>query len=379
MAVNLPEGFRAAAVACGIRKSGRADLAAVMSDVPVEWCGTFTRNAAAAAPVEWCRGKLSQPVRGVVVNSGNANACTGQAGYEAVDSVLAGAASAFDCDSEELLVASTGPIGVALPVDQITAALPRLATTLTKSTNEFAEAILTTDTKIKRAQAQAGSATIVGVAKGSAMLAPNMATMLAFITTDAVLPPGCQTHLRRSVENTFNRISVDECESTNDSVFLFGSGTHDVGEDVFFAALFDVCKSLAEQMARDAEGATRVMRIHVEGAKNDDEAFSFGKAIAGSVLWRAAVHGADANWGRIVSALGSVDHSLDLTQVHVSIGPELVFAKGEPTGSLHAAAEAMSADEFIVRCEVGPGSGSVELLSVDLSPEYVSMNAGGLT
>lgn len=377
--MNMPEGFRAAAVACGIRKSGRVDLGAVMSDVPVEWCGTFTRNAAAAAPVDWCRGRLGQPVRGVVVNSGNANACTGRGGYEAVDRVLAGAASAFDCSPDELLVASTGPIGVALPVDQITAALPRLATTLGKSTDEFAEAILTTDTKIKRAQAHAGRATITGVAKGSAMLAPNMATMLAFLTTDAALPPGCQSQLRRSVETTFNHISVDECESTNDSVFLFGRGLYEVGEEVFSTALFDVCKSLAEQMARDAEGATRLVRIHVEGAKTDDEAFSFGKAIAGSVLWRAAVHGADANWGRILSALGSVDHSLDLTQLHVSIGPELVFSKGEPTGSLRAAAEAMSADEFTVRCEVGPGRGAVEILSVDLSPEYVSMNAGGLT
>lgn len=375
----MPDGFRSAAVACGIRKSGRVDLGAVMSDVPVEWCGTFTRNAAAAAPVEWCRSRLGQTVRGVVVNSGNANACTGRAGYEAVDRVLAGAASAFDCAPNELLVASTGPIGVALPVDQITTALPSLATTLGKSTDEFAEAILTTDTKIKRAQAQAGRATITGVAKGSAMLAPNMATMLAFITTDAALPSGSQGQLSRAVENTFNRISVDECESTNDSVFLLGSGLHEVDEEAFSSALFDVCKSLVEQMARDAEGATRLIRIQVEGAKDDDEAFSFGKAIAGSVLWRAAAHGADANWGRIVSALGSVKHSLDLTQLHVSIGPELVFAKGEPTGSLQAASEAMSADEFTVRCEVGPGRGSAEVLSVDLSPEYVTMNAGGLT
>ena len=377
--MRWPEGFRSAALSCGIRKSGRLDLAALVADSPVQWCGTFTRNAAAAAPVDWCRGRLGEPVRGIVVNSGNANACTGRAGYEVVDRVVDEAARSFGCDADEVLVASTGPIGVSLPVERIVTALPRLASTLGEETAGFAEAILTTDTRIKLASRRVGAARITGVAKGSAMLAPNMATMLAFLTTDAKLPPGSQDDLHRAVDGTFNRISVDECESTNDSVFLLAGGSQEVDQAIFQDCLFEICRDLAEQMARDAEGATRLVRILVEGARNDDEAFTFGKAVAGSVLWRAAVHGADANWGRILSALGSVDHSLDLSQLHISIGPEVVFSRGEPAGSIAAASDVMTADEFTIRCGVGTGEGAAELLSVDLSPEYVSMNAGGLT
>ena len=379
MAVKWAQGFSSAAVSCGIRKSGRFDLAALVGDKPVSWCGTFTRNAAAAAPVDWCRGRLGEPVKAVVVNSGNANACTGRAGYEAVDRVAKETANSLGCSVEEVLVASTGPIGVSLPVEKIVSALPQLASGLEADTSGFAEAILTTDTKIKRASRTAGTATITGVAKGSAMLAPNMATMLAFLTTDASLPEGSQKHLNGAVDRSFNRISVDECESTNDSVFLLGSGAHEVDQSLFEDALVDVCRDLAEQMARDAEGATRFVRIVVEGAGSEEEAFRFGKAVAGSVLWRAAVHGADANWGRILSALGSVDHSLDLSKLCISIGSEVVFSRGEPTGSIAAASDQMTSDEFTVRCDVGTGGGAVELLSVDLSPEYVSMNAGGLT
>ena len=378
MAVRWPEGFRAGAASCGIRKSGRLDLGALVAERPVEWCGTFTRNAAAAPPVHWCRERLGNPVLGVIVNSGNANACTGGAGHRDVEKVMREAAGVFECAPEDFLVASTGPIGIPLPVDNITKTLPLVGERLGWETQDFAEAILTTDTVVKRASASAGEATVVGVAKGSAMLAPNMATMLAFIATDASLTPDSQEGLEQAVDSTFNCISVDECESTNDSVFLLGNGRHDVEGELLTAAVRRVCGSLAEQMVRDAEGATRLVRIHVRGAIDDAAAHALGKAVAASVLWRSAAHGADPNWGRVLSALGSADRSLDLGRVKISIGAETVFA-GEPVGSLEAASAEMTGDEFIVRCEVGNRTGSAEILSVDLTPDYVTMNAGGLT
>lgn len=377
--MRWPDGFTSGAVASGVRKSGRRDLGALVADGPVDWCGTFTRNAAAAPPVQWCRARRGQRVRGVIVNSGNANACTGSAGERAVEDVLAGAADAFGCSTGQLLVASTGPIGVPLPVGRIVDALPALAGTLGPDTDSFAQAILTTDTRIKRAATHVGEATLVGVAKGSAMLAPNMATMLAFVASDAVLPSEAQIYLQSAVDATFNCISVDDCESTNDSVFLLGSGIHRVDSEDFAAGLLGLCRDLAEQMARDAEGATRLVRIRVEGARDKEQAVSFGKAIAGSVLWRAAAHGADANWGRILSALGSVGDELDLSRLQLAIGREVLFAAGEPAGSQQVAAEEMAREEFTVSCRVGRGGGSGEVLSVDLSPDYVTMNAGGTT
>ena len=379
MAVRWPAGFTSGAVASGIRKSGRLDLGALIAEGPVDWCGAFTRNAAAAPSVQWCRSRRGRRVRGVVVNSGNANACTGSAGSRAVEDVLGAAADTFGCSTSQLLAASTGPIGVPLPVARIVDALPALAGTLGPDTGLFAESILTTDTRIKRAATHVGDATLVGVAKGSAMLAPNMATMLAFVATDAVLPPDAQGALQHAVDATFNCISVDDCERTNDSVFLLASGIHRAGSEDFGVALLELCRDLAEQMARDAEGATRLVRIRVEGAGDKRQAISFGKAIAGSILWRAAVHGADANWGRILSALGSVDDDLDLSRLHLAIGREVLFSSGEPAGSPEAAAQEMAREEFTVSCRVGRGAGEAEVLSVDLSPEYVVMNAGGMS
>lgn len=378
MAVKWPQGFRSGAASCGIRKSGRFDLAVLVADRPVEWCGTFTRNAAAAPPVHWSRGRLGEPVRGIVVNSGNANACTGPAGFRDVEKVMGEAAAVLDCAADGLLVASTGPIGIPLPVDKIVATLPSVAETTGSDTQGFAEAILTTDTVTKMASATVGDATVVGVAKGSAMLAPNMATMLAFVTTDAVLPDGTQSALEGIVDKTFNSISVDECESTNDSVFVLSSGIHQVDEAELLEALHGVCASLAEQMVRDAEGATKLVRISVTGAGDEGAAHALGKAIAASVLWRSAAHGGDPNWGRILSALGSADRSLDLSEVKVAVGAHTVFS-GEPVGSLETAAAEMTGDDVSVHCVVGSGPGSAQILSVDLSPDYVTMNAGGLT
>lgn len=376
--MKLPQGFASAATAAGIKSSGESDLGVIVADAPVSWAGTFTRNAAAAPSVLWCRDQLGHEVRAVVCNSGNANACTGPAGAMAVAEIAACAAESIGCSSSEVLVASTGPIGVELPVDLITTALPGLVAATEDAVDGFARAVLTTDTTTKTSMAMAGDAVVVGVAKGAAMLAPNMATMLAFIATDAA-GKDLQSLLDSAVEASFNRISVDACESTNDSVFLLASGSIQVSRPELQRAVTEVCRDLAEQMVRDAEGGSRFVRIQVSGTSNDSGACELGRAIAASALWRAALNGGDPNWGRVLSAMGSVERELDLDLISISIGPETVFDKGRPSGSLDAARKAMDSDEVTLACVVGPGPGSAEVLSADLSTTYVELNAQGST
>jgi glutamate N-acetyltransferase/amino-acid N-acetyltransferase len=379
VAVRWPAGVLSAGVSCGIKRDGSSDLALLVFDEPAEWIGTFTSNAAAAAPVVWSRGLMGHPVRGLVVNSGNANACTGSGGDAATRSTAQAAASALGCTAEEILVASTGPIGIPLPVEKIMAGIPKALGELSPEPKAFATAILTTDGSTKISAAMAGGARVVGVGKGAAMLAPNMATMLGFIVTDAAVGravlKGC---LQDAVERSFNRISVDACQSTNDSVMLFSTASETkVDPEALATAVEEVCGDLAEQMVRDAEGGSRLVRIVVEGASSEPSAATLGHSIAASVLWRAAAHGGDPNWGRIVAAMGSADPALDLTRLTLRIGDEVVFDRGEPIGSLETAAKWMDSNEFTVTCELGVGEESAVVLTSDLSEEYVALNAEG--
>jgi glutamate N-acetyltransferase/amino-acid N-acetyltransferase len=352
----------------------------LVAEQTATWAGTFTRNAAAAPCVHWNRQLLGRPARAVVCNSGNANACTGADGCRAVEATAVAAARATGCDPTEVLVASTGPIGVALDVERLIAALPTAIAALSPEVGPFAASILTTDTTTKVARAGAEGAEVVGVAKGAAMLAPNMATMLAFITTDAEIDHfGLQDGLERAVDASFNRICIDACESTNDTVACLATGRARVGRRALDAALEEVCTSLSEQIARDAEGGTRLVRITVTGASDEQAAATLGRAVAASALWRAAVHGADPNWGRVAAALGAVDRALDLGRLSIAIGPELLFAKGEPVGSPGAVRRTLASDEVTVTCTVGEGPASVQVLSADLSPEYVTLNAYATT
>lgn len=378
--MRWPPGALSSGVASGIKQQG-LDLGLIVFESPCAWAGTFTRNAAAAACVKWSRSLLARRVRAVIVNSGNANACTGRRGRLAVEETALTAAGLLSCSPEEVLVASTGPIGIPLPVEKLVDAMPVAVEALSPSPDSFSEAILTTDSGPKVASAEAGGAAVVGVAKGAAMLAPNMATMLAFIVTDAQVD-GRTLHgsLRDAVDQTFNRISVDACESTNDSVFAIATGTGaPVSDPDLTKVLERICWDLAEQMAKDAEGGTRLVRIRIGGAPDDATAATLGRAVAASALWRAALHGADPNWGRVLAALGSVDRTLDLDDIEVRIGRETVFARGEPSGSLSTAAKELSGNDVAVSCRVGRGSGSAELLSSDLSPDYVTLNSKGTT
>ncbi|MGH2749106.1 MAG: bifunctional glutamate N-acetyltransferase/amino-acid acetyltransferase ArgJ [Actinomycetota bacterium] len=374
-----PSGVAAAGMACGIKPGGVPDLGVLVADRPVAWAGSFTTNAAAAACVRWSRSLLGKPARAVVVNSGNANACTGGAGEGAVATTAQVAAAAIGCKASEVLVASTGVIGIPLEVDKIVDALPTALANASSDPGRFAEAILTTDSTTKIAGASHGGASVIGVGKGAAMIAPNMATMLAFLVTDARVDGSLQQVLTSAVEASFNRISIDGCESTNDSVFLLSTEAVDVDTDALRLAVGTVCAELAEQMVRDAEGASRMVRIKVSGAADDLIATELGRAVAQSALWRAAVHGADPNWGRVLAAAGAFERSLDLSRVQLAIGSEVVFADGEPCGSLDLAAKAMDAEEIEVSLSVGAGRGTGEILTADLSPDYVTLNAFGTT
>jgi glutamate N-acetyltransferase/amino-acid N-acetyltransferase len=376
--VRWPPGVSGNGTGCGI-KTGASDLGVLVSDKPMPWAGVFTRNGAVAAPVRWCRELLGGEVRAIVANSGNANACTGREGSRAVELTAERAADVIGCSKDEVLVASTGPIGVRLPVEKIVAELPDCLAGAKDDVEPFVGAILTTDTTKKVAATTCGEASIVGVAKGAAMCAPNMATMLAFIATDADLGHSdLQPALTGAADVSFNRISVDGCESTNDSVFLLATGRVP-GVDVvrFGDALERVCRDLAHQIVADAEGADRMMRIQITGARDHASAVDLGRAVADSALWRAALHGSDPNWGRVAAALGTVDRDLQLEGVEIAIGSETVFSRGEPVGSLSAAAKEMTAREVELHCRVGSGSGTAEVLTADLSPRYVELNAEG--
>lgn len=381
MALRWPAGITSAGGSCGIKGADLPDLGLVIADRPSTWAGVFTRNAAAAAPVLWCRERLGSDARAIVVNSGNANACTGPEGAAAVERTVVEAARLLDCEPTEVLVASTGVIGVRLPVELICAGLPTVVSSATPEVDAFARSILTTDTTEKTAAVEVGGATFTGVAKGAAMLAPNMATMLAFVATDATADASTvRSTLGRAVDASFNRISVDACESTNDSVFALATGRGPaLREEDLVRGFTEVCRDLALQMVRDAEGGSKLVRITIEGARDEGHAVALGRAVAASALWRAAVHGADPNWGRIAAALGQEDRDLSIDDLEIAIGPEVVFSAGRPTGGIDIAKKAMTAPEFDVTCTVGVGSGVAEILTCDLSTAYVVENAWGTT
>jgi glutamate N-acetyltransferase/amino-acid N-acetyltransferase len=371
------DGLTSAGVAAGIKPSGDLDLGLLVADRPITWAGAFTRNAAAAECVRWNRAHLGHRARALVVNSGNANACTGSAGRHTVEATAAAAAEQIGCGADEVLVCSTGPIGVPLDARLIESAVPAAANSLTDSVDDFSRSLLTTDTFPKVSTASSSGASVTGVAKGAAMIAPNMATMLAFLGTDANVPADAlQPAVDWAVDRSFNRLCLDGCESTNDSVVVFATGAGPALEqEDLRAMLLDVCSQLALKMARDAEGSTKLVRIRIEGARTEAHAAELGRAVARSDLWRAAAHGADPNWGRVLSAMGSVDRRLDVERTSVAIGDEVLFAKGEPSGLLAAAAAAMSGDEFTVLVVLDQGDAAAEILTADLSEEYVTLNA----
>jgi len=379
VSVTAAKGFKASGVAAGIRKLG-ADLALVAGEGECAGAGMFTTNRVQAAPVLVSKEHLerAQP-RAVVVNSGNANAATGAQGLTHARSTAERAAHLLGLRTEEVLVLSTGVIGVPLPVERVLTGLEEAVTALTPYGGAgAARAILTTDTCTKEAAVHADGFSVGGMAKGSGMIHPNLATMLAVVTTDYPLEPGEPLeYLQAAVAESFNSISVDgEC-STNDAVVLLSSAKGSRGDDGAFAeALHTVCAELARQIVADGEGATLVAEINVSGAASDDEAKAVARRIATSPLVKTALFGKDANWGRVLAAAGSAPFNggyahLDPGAVTLRYNGTKVLDRGAPSGVEPDVDGASCAIDL----DLGLGDGHAQYLTTDLSYDYVRINA----
>ena len=387
---TAPVGFSAAGVACGVRYEGRRDLGLLFSN---EVGGTaavaLTKNLLRAAPLLVTGETVeSSDVRAVVVNSGIANAATGERGLQSARGMQALVGVELGLEPGEVAVASTGVIGEHLPMNRIEAGIKEAAAALGDDGSGFAEAILTTDTRTKEAVAavEVGGKTVTvgGVAKGSGMIHPNMATMLAFVTTDAAVEKEClQSALSGATERTFNRITVDGDTSPNDMVLLMANGAagnepltqRSPGYPTFEEAVEAVMRELAREIARDGEGATKLVEVIVEGAGDEASAATLAKAVAGSNLCKAAVYGEDANWGRVLNAMGYSGVPFDPESVDLYFGSVKVFAKGEPVPHDPAEANAtLAGDEVIVTARLGEGTASATAWGCDLTEEYVRIN-----
>jgi glutamate N-acetyltransferase / amino-acid N-acetyltransferase len=391
----LPKGFRFAASACGLKKTGALDLALISSDVPASAAAVFTQNLVVAAPVTLSKRNLSESkgrMRAVVVNAGNANCATGAPGESVAQRTNEEAARRMLLTPQELFVCSTGVIGVQLPVEKILRALPSLARNRRASARSFAElslAICTTDTRPKTASAtfkMSGKRIhLVGCAKGAGMIHPNMATTLAFVVTDAAIAPSLlQRTLRDVVSRTFNSISVDGDTSTNDTLLVLANGaagapaisSRGKAHRQFTAALEEVCGSLARQIVADGEGAQRVIEIEVRGAKNESAARKIAETIATSPLVKTAFAGGDPNWGRIFAAAGRAGVKFDPALVEITMAGITVLRKGQPLAfNERAASSRLLAEHVPILVDLHAGKSRARYWTCDFTAEYVRINA----
>jgi glutamate N-acetyltransferase/amino-acid N-acetyltransferase len=388
--VATPLGFRAAGISAGIKASGNPDLALLVADAPAQVAAVFTTNKVIAAPVVVSREHLARSggtVRAIVVNSGCANACTGDAGMRDAREMTAETARLVGCPVEQVLVASTGVIGVGLPMDKVRGGLPAAFNALGADHGpEAARAIMTTDLWPKESAARFSiggrDALIGGMAKGAGMIEPMMATMLGFLTTDAAVPTALLDRaLREAVDRTFNAITVDGDSSTNDCVLLLASGASGVvvdeaGYGAFVEGLTAVCRELALAIVRGGEGATKLVAVNVTGAATSAEARKAAKVIANSLLVKTAIHGGDPNWGRLICAAGRAGVAFDASRAAVTMGPLVLFKDGQPHDELApAAAEYLKGADLSIGVDLGSGAASSTVWTCDLSAEYVRINA----
>jgi len=399
--ITAPQGFKATGVHCGI-KENRPDLALIYSQFPATTWGMFTTNKVKAAPVVLSQRKIRKGgARVVVANSGNANACTGKRGFEDAKKMCEIVAKELDVNPEEVLVASTGVIGEYLPMDKIEKGIKLAAKSLSsQGSHQAGEAILTTDRVVKELALETGicgrgkkKVRIGGIAKGSGMIAPNLATMLCFITTDAcITQDALKEALQRAVNRSFNQISVDGDMSTNDTVIILANGragnkkiktwrkkptlrVKDENFDRFCESLGYLCQYLAKLMIKDGEGATRVFEVKVEGAPFPKDARRIARAVASSNLVKTAIAGASPNWGRIMAALGSAQTKVKPEKIEILINGCLVVKNGESAGaSISSLREVLSQDELRILIRLNQGRCETSFWGCDLTEKYVKIN-----
>jgi glutamate N-acetyltransferase/amino-acid N-acetyltransferase len=387
--VCAPAGFRAGTSAAGLKESGDPDIALIVSDRPATAAGVFTTNRVVAAPVVLAKERAARgQARGIVVNAGNANACTGNQGLADAHRMAAVAAEALGVGPEEVLVASTGVIGHRLPMERVEAGIREAAGRLEADGAAAARAILTTDTRPKEiavAVTVGGQRIRVGgIAKGSGMIGPRMATLLAFVTTDAAIwPEVLQASLRSAVERTFNCLTVDGDMSTNDCLLVLANGAAGVNaapgspvHTAFCEALLHVCTHLTRELARDGEGATKRMQVEVTGARSALQARQVAMTIANSPLVKTAIFGNDPNWGRILAAAGRAGVPLDPVRLQLTLGGIPLVRGGEPLPyDAGEARKALAAEEVCVVLDLGQGRFAATVWSCDFSYDYVRINA----
>ena len=379
MSVTWPAGFRAAGLAAGIKESGRPDLAVVINDGPsAAAAGVFTANRVKAAPVLWTQQVVSGgAVRAVVLNSGGANACTGPAGFRDTHQTAERLAAALSVPAAQVAVCSTGLIGERLPMQRLLPGVDAAAAAATAAGGPAAAAaIMTTDTVAKTCQLAGPGYVIGGMAKGAAMLAPALATMLAVLSTDASLPAAeLDQALRHATSTTFDRLDSDGCMSTNDTVLLLASGASGVRPDPgeFTALLAAACADLAGQMQQDAEGASKSIAIEVTGAATEDDAVAVGRAVARCNLLKCAIGGQDPNWGRVLAAVGTTDAAFEPDELNVAINGIWVCRGG--CAAQDRSAVDLTGREVTITVELSAGPYAATVLTTDLTAEYVRENS----
>lgn len=385
--LKLPSGFKTYSIQAGVKYENRNDLGIIYSEVPANYSGVFTSNKVFAAPVKLCRERLNKKIQAVVVNSGNANACTGEKGYQDALSICKEAENLFQLSGSYALSLSTGVIGVPLPIERMLGAMKKI-NQADGSPDSFARTIMTTDTVPKAVSntftVKGKEITITGFAKGAGMIAPNMATMLGFVLTDALIEPKLlKKLLKENVDQTFNCITIDGDMSTNDSLILLANGKSGVevkkkeDYEVFQKALFEVMETLSKMIVKDGEGATKLIEIVIENAKNEEDAKKAGVAIANSLLVKTAFFGNDPNWGRILCAAGYSGAFVQDEKAELFYLDRFIFSKGKPLSFDKAELSKKMKDsrEITIRLNLNQGKASKRFFTCDLSYEYVKVNA----
>ncbi len=388
--LKLPQGFKCAGIAVGIKSAGVKDMALILSETSASAAGVFTTNQVCAAPVKVCREHLKHgTARAIVMNSGIANACTGAAGMVAARSMALESANVIGCEPQEIFVCSTGRIGPELPLDKISKGVELLFNVATgEQVQETAEAMMTTDTRPKvttaEVQIEGKSIQIVGFAKGAGMIEPNMATMLSFITTDAAVDPqALQTALKKAVDLSFNRISVDGDQSTNDTVLALANGASgnavltsaSADWDVFSLALNNVCHELAMMIVHDGEGADKFVTVNVTGARSDEEANLAARAVANSLLNKTAWAGSYPNWGRVMDSVGYSQAKVDEDQVSIHYDEVQAVAHGMRSNvPQEELIKVVSQTDFAINIDLHLGEGKATVYTCNCTEEYVRIN-----